>query len=317
MEKLSIILPVYNAEKTIERAINSVLNQNKHDLNYELIIINDGSVDKTEEILKNYKKYSQIKVLNQSNKGVSEARNRGLREADGEYIIFLDADDYFSLDLFNNLRDIGNIDFILLGYQVLQEDSKYMYYKITSKNKIFEKRQNIVLLRHMCGKMYNTQLLKDNNIRFKTEITYGEDYLFTLDYLRKISNLKVIDKVVYFIDKSNENSLSNQKIENYNKLTEMIFLNVLAEEYTDSSKTNIIVDEIVANIRHDIQNGKQVASIYRKIENILKNLVDINFIMNKENKFVTNFIIILLKLKQNKLLVYLLIFKYKIFSRNS
>ena len=90
MLKLSIIIPVYNAEKTIERCINSILNQEFKD--FEIILINDGSTDRSGEICSTYvNKDSRIKLYSQSNGGVSSARNVGLREAKGEFIIFIDA----------------------------------------------------------------------------------------------------------------------------------------------------------------------------------------------------------------------------------
>ena len=88
MCKVSFIVPVYNGEKTIERCIKSLLNQEENDINYEIIVVNDGSNDKTKDILEKYS--NEIKIVNKKNGGLSDARNVGMKEAKGEYFIFVE-----------------------------------------------------------------------------------------------------------------------------------------------------------------------------------------------------------------------------------
>ena len=104
MKKLSILIPAYNVENYIEECINSILNLN---IDYEIIIINDGSTDKTLKKIQKYKKYNYIKIISQENMGISKTRNNLLKSATGKYIFFLDADDYINkenfIKLLNNL----------------------------------------------------------------------------------------------------------------------------------------------------------------------------------------------------------------------
>ena len=98
MSKISVIIPVYNGEKYIQRCVDSVLNQTYSDI--EIIVINDGSTDNTENILKSY---SNIVLINKENEGVSKARNTGLSLAKGDYVYFCDADDYLEKNAFEIL----------------------------------------------------------------------------------------------------------------------------------------------------------------------------------------------------------------------
>ena len=92
--KLSIIIPAYNAQRFIKRCINSIIN---YEYDYEIIIINDGSTDGTKNVIDNYKHYFNIRCYDQDNKGLSETRNRGINLAKGDYILFLDSDDFINM----------------------------------------------------------------------------------------------------------------------------------------------------------------------------------------------------------------------------
>jgi len=115
MVKISVIMPIYNSEKYLKEAIDSVLNQSFKD--FELICINDGSTDNSPEILENYrKKDKRIKIINQKNQGLSAARNKGLKNSEGEFIFFIDSDDYIAKNtlkkLYQNAR-INDSDIVL------------------------------------------------------------------------------------------------------------------------------------------------------------------------------------------------------------
>lgn len=98
-EKISVIIPVYNCEKYLNKCVDSVLNQTY--TNYEIILIDDGSTDRSSEICDKYEKVSKkVKVLHQKNSGVSQARNNGVDIAEGKYICFLDSDDYIEKEYF-------------------------------------------------------------------------------------------------------------------------------------------------------------------------------------------------------------------------
>ena len=123
--KFSIIVPVYNVEKYIKKCINSILNQTYK--NYEIIIINDGSTDKSKKILESYKNIDNIKIINQTNKGLSVARNIGIKNASGDYLLFVDSDDYIDNDLLENLnKNITDEEIIRFQTRTVDESYKVL-----------------------------------------------------------------------------------------------------------------------------------------------------------------------------------------------
>ena len=119
MNKYSFIVPVYNTEKYLNKCLDSILNQTYK--NFEVIIINDGSPDNSINIIKDYQaRYNNIIVIDEENGGLSVARNNGIKAATGNYLIFVDSDDYVELDLLENIeKEIEDVD--VLRYQVIME----------------------------------------------------------------------------------------------------------------------------------------------------------------------------------------------------
>ena len=183
MSKISIIVPVYNSSKTIERCLNSLVNQTIKDI--EIIIVNDGSTDNTETIIKEYEKNYKdiIKYYFKENEGVAKARNFGIEKAKSDYILFVDADDYIDIHLIEYLKPYidKNIDLI-----------KFKLQRVNDKNEIIEKVDgpvfDIVTGQEAFNKLYCTDVLLDspcvylikremfikNNFEFKR--TYHEDF---------------------------------------------------------------------------------------------------------------------------------------------
>jgi len=121
--KYSIIIPVYNTERYLKRCIDSVLNQDYQ--NYEIIIINDGSPDNCEEILKTYKNNPKIKIIKQTNHGLSYSRNVGIKKSKSDYIIFLDSDDFIEPDLLKNIsKNIKDEDMLKFSYCDFKDNKK-------------------------------------------------------------------------------------------------------------------------------------------------------------------------------------------------
>ena len=206
-EKISIVLPVYNSQNTIARTIDSVIKQTYD--NYELIIINDGSIDNSESICLEYAdKYKKIKYIKIENKGVSNARNLGIDNATGNYVMFIDSDDEYyknTLETVYKYIEQRN-DLIIFGYNrihVSKNKTKEMNTNVTylkdgkEKNIFIEKMQREYLFNQIWNKVYKTKILKDNNIKFDTKIASGEDYRFNLKYIDCINDAIYIDKVLY------------------------------------------------------------------------------------------------------------------------
>lgn len=207
--KISIVIPVYNGEKTIERCINSVLNQNYS--NYELIIVDDGSNDKTPIILSRYKQLKNIKIFHKTNGGVSSARNLGLRYVSGDYLMFLDSDDCILeqglSDLAQMIYDHSEADVIIYGWK---EDSFDKSKTIRHTNlpnyiEIDECINSILTTEQKYGggypwnKIWKVNNLKADNliIGFNEKLILCEDKEWTIRALLKQKKVLLSDIVVY------------------------------------------------------------------------------------------------------------------------
>ena len=192
--KVSIIIPVYNSEKYIARCIESVLNQTFDD--YEIILINDGSKDKSKEILDEYKeKYPEkINVIHQENKGVAKTRNYGIRIANGEFIAFIDNDDFIDkdyLETFIKSTKEGEYDAIIAGYRRPNQDGK-----IVRKLQLKDEQWCKMMILAPWAKIYKKDYLLKNNIEFLSN-NIGEDIYFNLQALLLSDKIKVIDYIGY------------------------------------------------------------------------------------------------------------------------
>lgn len=191
---MSIIVPCYNAEKTIERCILSVLKQNH--CKYELILVNDGSSDRTLEICEKYHNFdSRVKLLSHKNRGVSFSRNQGLRVACGDFILFLDADDWIENGFLEKafVELSTNIDILYFGFNRVYAD-KIVYYstikEILARYDNDRKEFNPYVTRIngvVWGKFYKKELLKD--ILFNELLPICEDADFNYRVLKKAKNL--------------------------------------------------------------------------------------------------------------------------------
>lgn len=211
--KLSIIIPAYNTEEYIGQCIESVLNIKE--IENEIIIINDGSTDKTFEIVKKYEsKNSNIKLINQDNQGASVARNRGIKESTGDYIYFLDSDDWIETGSFEKIvkgieNDYNNneeID-VLVGkekgfseftkIETLDERiPKELVGKVISGKEFMEKSikgrfWNVRLPIYL----YKSSLLIENNIIFPIGRKSNEDEVFSINIFYHTKRLKIVDEI--------------------------------------------------------------------------------------------------------------------------
>ena len=206
--KASVIIPAYNAEKSICYSLLSLAEQSFRD--FEVIVINDGSTDNTIDVVNEFiqtNKDMNIRVVNQKNGGVASARNRGLEEAKGEYILFLDADDVYRKDCIECLiskieRD--NADVVIAGYT--RNASKFEKYPENS-DKQCDSIETMYLWmynappRVFCSIIYKNDIIKKHKIRFPFETKYGEDLEFTWEYLTHIKKGTITDEQIYaYID---------------------------------------------------------------------------------------------------------------------
>lgn len=201
MKKISIIIPIYNAEKYLKECLDSVITQDYQ--NIEAILVNDGSTDNSRSICEEYeKKDKRIKFLEQKNQGVSAARNFALKKATGDIIVFLDADDYFEQNAIKNIvESIGENDFLCFGYKEVYTNrtkrilkAENINDKKTIKDSIME---NDGIGGYLWNKAFKSKIIKDNNILFRNDIHFCEDLVFVMEYFKYVKNALYIRKPLY------------------------------------------------------------------------------------------------------------------------
>lgn len=209
---ISIITPVYNKEKHLKKTIESILNQTEKD--FELILINDGSTDNSLNIIKEYKeKDPRIKLFDQTNKGVSTARNVGINHAKGEYITFFDADDSMYEEALKIMKEkIGSNDILMFKTRVIEKGKNY----IRPKHRAFKKDFLIHYIDNkfqptMNGYLIRREFLIREGIYFNENIDYGEDMEFVIRLLSKTQKIKQIDDILNAYNKENQ-SLSKESL---------------------------------------------------------------------------------------------------------
>lgn len=199
MCKVSVIVPVYNSEKFIEKCLDSLISQTLKDI--EILVVNDGSKDSSLAILKRYEaKYApMIMVLNQENAGVSAARNKALNQAVGEYIAFVDSDDYVENDYIETLYHAAvsnRSDMVFCGYQMVRPDGTLLEkMKISELNPGDESYHYKIMT--ICMRIFRREFLQKHHIRFPEQVR-GEDLPFNLTVYALGSNIKGIAYEGYF-----------------------------------------------------------------------------------------------------------------------
>ena len=200
MPKFSIIMPGYNVEDYIKRAVDSVLNQSEQD--FELIVVNDGSTDKTKEICDEFKD-KKIKVIHKKNGGLSDARNEGFKKATGEYIIFMDSDDYWDKDLLKEINKSlnNNPDVVRFQIRTIDENKTSADYPETPfKSKTGEEAFSLITKYHFVENAWAYAIKRDYYLKNKFEFKKGaihEDYGLTPLIIIKASKVNSINYIGY------------------------------------------------------------------------------------------------------------------------
>lgn len=206
---ISIIVPCYNSERYLKRCIDSLLVQTYQ--NFELLLINDGSMDGTEEIIKSFQKDDRIRYFKKNNGGISSARNMGLDNHKGEYVLFVDSDDWVEPTYLENLSLGFDFDFCS-NYYIAHELNGWISIPFKNKSYIDANialclNSNIRKFVFPFCKLYKSKIIKENNIYFDATV-YAEDTLFTFTYLRYVNSIKIQGDALYHYDCSWPNSLS-------------------------------------------------------------------------------------------------------------
>lgn len=238
--KVSVIIPVYNCEKYIRECIESLINQTLKEC--EFIFVNDGSIDKSKEIIEEYaSKDIRIKLINQKNGGVSVARNTGLENAVGEYIGFVDGDDYIDIDYYENLYNTAvknSCDIVMCDWK---SQTNYLSLPF-EKDRILNKKyieENIYPyfiqyegMNSVWNKIFRTRLIKQNKIEFPKGVKLGEDAIFNIKAFTYLNNCFYLSYSGYFY-REVEGSATKDIIKNdYFKAALNTYKNI-PDEYKD------------------------------------------------------------------------------------
>lgn len=223
MCKLSIIVPVYNGEKYINQTVDSILAQTFKD--FELILINDGSTDRTREILEKCKeKDKRLRVIHQENSGPGAARNVGIREARGEYIGFVDGDDCVDKKMYEKLLDaVGDnkVEMAMCGYtEKRDQDEIIVCANLRDKEVLLQKdiEDNIISTFiksvnfgyfSLVNKIYYKKFIVENDLLLEEDRRQGEDWWFNIRAFCKLKSFVYIDEPLYYYIRQNSESLMN------------------------------------------------------------------------------------------------------------
>lgn len=246
MPKVSVIVPVYNTEKYLARCIDSILAQTFTD--FELILVNDGSKDNSGKICDEYAaKDHRIVVIHKENGGVSSARNKGIDAAQGEWISFIDADDWITPSyLFDFITDIsisyadivfhGRIN-VLPSYETTRITPNNSTYNILTDCTTFFNEFNLLKFCAPFSKLFRSNIIRDNDIFFNPSLKIGEDCDFLLKYLSYCNLIKTseIANYNYFI----HNSSASHKLSSFkNELEELNCLSRTYHNFSNSKKVS-------------------------------------------------------------------------------
>lgn len=292
-KKLSVIVPIYNAEKYLNKCLDSIINQKYDD--YELILIDDGSKDQSPKIIDEYKKkYNNIKVFHKKNAGVSAARNDGIRLANGKYITFIDCDDYISNDYFvsimNFLKENPNIDLYNFGFYSEVENSngiitsvdKINYKTILLKNKkeIKEKLVELydnTMLYNPVNKVYSRELIEKYKIVFP-DYNWGEDVEFNRRYLNHINTFFNSNMCLYHYVRERDTSITKRykcnlfdtRVKEFYEFNEYFEKwNIDKKEYYEFSCRRYI-ERILGCIENEFCSDNKLKIKYKNIKKMIK-----------------------------------------------
>lgn len=233
--RISVVIPVYNLEKYLERCLDSVINQTYHNL--EIIIVNDGSSDGSKKIIDSYaSRDSRIITIHKENSGVSAARNMGLNIATGDYIGFVDGDDIIELNMYEILARNAvehNADISHCGYQLVKPN-EVIYYHNTKEKIVMDRLQGIKELivatkvePGTVNKIFKSSVVK--NIRMDSKIKYNEDYLFNIEAFDKAKKSVFEDLPLYHYMLRKGSAVTS---------------NVNVKKFTDPLRVNHMVTEL-------------------------------------------------------------------------
>lgn len=214
MVKISVVIPIYNMEQYIDNGIKQILKEDLTDV--EIILVNDGSSDRSGEICDSYlKKSNKIRVIHKKNGGAGSARNSGIDNANGKYIMFLDIDDIVEKDIFKKMYEeieSSKVDLVICNHNIIKEneivknakniESTYIVEGVESCRKSYVNLLQKSLIQTPWDKIYKLDLIRKNNIRF-TDLRRCQDAVFNCNYFNYVKSYKVLNESLYNYKENN------------------------------------------------------------------------------------------------------------------
>lgn len=292
--KISIVVPIYNVEKYLERCIETLINQTYKDI--EIILVNDGSTDKSAFICKSYQeKDKRIKIINKENGGLSDARNFGLNAASGEYVLFVDSDDYIELDTcekFSKILEINeNLDIVTGNANVIKNsvNEKMNHSHFASESSCtgsqYLKNELSLNCMYMAAwlNLYKVSFLRNNNLYYKKGLLHEDEELTPRIFL-KANSVMHLDYCFYnYIIRENSISTSKNLSKNADHLFSTLYdLDKLYDTIEDDDLKKLLKNSLAEKYLNMFQLLKNTNSDYKK--NFDKNFVKRNA-YSRKNKF--------------------------------
>lgn len=267
--KYSVIIPVYNAEKTLARCLDSLMPQLRDDI--EILLINDGSADDSDTVCREYaERCPNIRYMVQENQGVSYARNSCLDAASGEYILFVDSDDYVSNRYFERLDhhlSVSQADLLLFGSLRGKNSKRICTGEIILHDdiKIAEYAGTLLIRQRMYpvwNKVFRRSIIERHHLRFMPHLRIGEDVAFVVPYLLKIEHFASTNDCLYTQDISSSDSLSRKKkeyiFEHLQKANEVMLNAIEQSSWTKPAKKTLRASVIYLSYRSVYSTSKEL-----------------------------------------------------------
>ena len=300
---ISIIVPIYNAEKYLKKCIDSLINQTKKEI--EIILINDGSTDNSEDIIKEYKD-KRIRYFKNKNQGIGKTRNFGIEKATGKYIMFVDSDDYIENDECEKLYDKAincNLDLVICDFYKVYDSGDIEQVCTPNFEESSLKENPDIITEYLCpwAKLYSRKMIMDNNIRFVENLKY-EDAPFVIEAL---CNSKKIGKVneclnYYAIHSNSETTVRDKRCFDILKIIDKIRKYTKDKDYL-KEKIDKLTVRIITNytIQQRMQSDKRIAMkfIDKAFTYLKKEIPDY-----KNNKYYENRSLLKRTIEKNKFL---------------
>lgn len=273
---VSVIVPVYNCEEYIGTTLDSIINQDFK--NFEVIVIDDGSTDKSLEIINEKLSKSLIshQIIHQENSGVSSARNAGISKATGKYLVFIDGDDYVTgnhlSELYNGKSDFSLVQFIKKDGDRLSTPYHFSR-EFMSCEDFIKKELNMEMPFTFCQLMYKTSIIKDNGIKFNPDLVYGEDIDFALRALIYGDEVTISNEATYYYLQHPQSAINTSEFRRFEVIE--IFEGI-ADFYKSKGRddlanlviTSRIPKAIFGNMNYFFYNGYDFDRVLNKMKEL-------------------------------------------------